>query len=138
MRISGLFLSSVLILLEAFGISFLIYDSTTNQAPFRGLIIIAVASLLAASWMVTLWAFGFYKRNATIGAYHLVTVSGMCLLLIAHILLLALFRTQIQYILWGILNVWAVMLVSLLEARALYNVRIRNMTTGSIELGHLS
>ncbi|KAI0525811.1 hypothetical protein F5B22DRAFT_587846 [Xylaria bambusicola] len=88
--------------------------------------------------MVTLWVFGFYKSNATIQAYHLVTISAMCLLLVAHVLLLALFYTHIRYILWGVLNIWAVMLVSLLEARALYNIRVRNASTGSIELSRLS
>ncbi|KAI0095726.1 hypothetical protein GGR51DRAFT_544706 [Nemania sp. FL0031] len=88
--------------------------------------------------MVILWALGFYKENATIRAYHLVTVSGMSLLLVAHIVLLALFHTHIRHVLWGILNVWAVMLVLLFEARALYNIRFRNMSTGSIDLGRVS
>lgn len=87
--------------------------------------------------MVTLWAFGFYKRSATIRVYHLITIIGMCLLLVACILLLALFHTPVRYVLWGILNVWAVMVVSLLEARALYNIRVRNAPTRSIEFGYL-
>ncbi|KAI3322927.1 hypothetical protein HD806DRAFT_499671 [Xylariaceae sp. AK1471] len=76
--------------------------------------------------MLALWVYRFYKRSGLVEAYHIVMVFGSALLLVGFIPLFALFHSPVRYILWAVLNIWAAVLVTTLEARSLYNARLRN------------